>query len=157
METLHFSTQINAPVDVVSSTMLDKTTYEQWSSVFSPGSSFEGSWQEGSEIRFVGPSPSGDGTMGGMLGVIREHRPHEFVSIEYRGMVIDGVEDTTSDDALTVVGTHENYSFAEADGVTTVTVDIDVDEEYADMFREEWPRALATLTELAEERASTRG
>jgi uncharacterized protein YndB with AHSA1/START domain len=154
METQHYSTQINAPVALVWETMLDDATYRQWAGVFSPGSYFEGSWLPGSEIRFLG---SDDDGVGGMVGEIREHRPHEFVSIEYRGQIAGGVEDTTSEDAQKIAGTHENYSFAEADGVTTVSVDIDVAEEWAEDFAEMWPRALAKLKELAEAEASARG
>jgi hypothetical protein len=156
METLHFSTEIKAPVGIASSTMLDDATYREWSSVFSPGSYYEGSWQPGSQITFLGDD-EGDEPVGGMVGVIAEHRPDEFVSIEYTGVILNGDIDTSSEFAQKVKGTRESYSFAEADGITTVSVDIDVDEEWADMFREEWPRALAKLTELAEERASARG
>jgi uncharacterized protein YndB with AHSA1/START domain len=155
METQHYSMEIDAPVERVWETMLDDATYRQWTSVFSPGSYFEGSWMTGSEIRFLGSAEEGE--PGGMVGVIRENRPHEFVSIEYRGQIIDGVEDTESDDARSFIGTHENYSFAEADGVTTVSVDIDVDEKWADDFAEEWPRALAKVKELAEAEATERG
>jgi hypothetical protein len=92
-----------------------------------------------------------------MVAVIREHRPHEFVSIEYRGQILDGVEDTTSDDARKVAGTHEDYSFAESDGSTTVSVDIDVQEEWSEDFAELWPQALDKLRELAEAEAVARG
>jgi uncharacterized protein YndB with AHSA1/START domain len=155
METQHFSQEIDAPVERVWETMLDDATYRQWTSVFSPDSHFEGSWLTGSEIRFLGSDENGG--MGGLVGVIRENRPQEFVSIEYRGQIINGVEDTTSDDARTLVGIHENYSFTETDGVTTVVVDIDVPEPWADALSEEWPRALTALKELAETEAASRG
>jgi uncharacterized protein YndB with AHSA1/START domain len=157
MKTLHFSRTINAPAEIVWETMLDDSTYREWTSVFSPGSYFEGSWLQGSEIRFLGEAGDGDGQMGGLVGVIAEHRPHEFVSIEYRGLIMNGVEDTESDYAQRFRGTHENYTFTEADGVTTLTVDLDVDEEEADMFAEMWPKSLDKLAELAEAEHATRG
>lgn len=128
--------------------MLGDETYRQWTDVFNPGSYYEGSWDKGSEIRFIGSDDTG--ASGGMLGTIVENRPNEFVSIEYSGMIIEGVPDTTSDAAKTVVGTHENYSFSEEDGVTTVTVEMDSDDEYAAMFEESWPVALDKLKELSE-------
>lgn len=155
METMHFSTQINAPAEIVWETMLDDATYRQWTSVFNPGSYFLGSWLPGSEIRFFGSDDSGETS--GMVGVIAEHRPHEFVSIEYRGQIVDGIEDTTSDAAKRLTGTHENYTFTEAHGVTTLTVDVDVDEEWVEMFGEQWPLALEKLTKLAEAEAATQG
>jgi len=158
MKTLHFSTTIDAPAVIVWETMLDDATYREWTSAFSPGSYFEGSWLPGSEIRFLG---EGDGTetepMGGLVGVIAEHRPHEFVSIEYTGVIMNGDVDTESEYARKYTGAHENYTFDESDGVTTLTVDLDVDEGEADMFAEMWPRALASLRALAEAEVGTRG
>ena len=155
MKTLHFSTTIDAPVEVVSKTMLDDATYREWTSTFSPGSYFEGSWQPGSEIRFLGDGHE-DEPLGGMVGVIAEHRPHEFVSIEYTGVILNGAFDTSSEYAQKLKGTHENYTFSESEGVTTLTVDLDVDEEEADMFEEMWPRSLDKLKELAEDQAAGR-
>jgi len=155
METMHFSTEINAPAEIVWETMLDDATYRQWAGVFYPGSYFLGSWLPGSEIRFLGSSEDGD--VGGMVGVIAEHRPHEFVSIEYRGQIVNGIEDTTSADAQRVIGTHENYTFSQADGVTTLVVDIDMDDEFAEMMGDMWPLALAKLKALSEAEAGTRG
>lgn len=155
MKTQHFSTEIKAPADIVWETMLDDATYRQWTTVFNPDSHFLGSWLPGSEIRFLGTGPNGE--VGGMVGVIAEHRPHEFVSIEYRGQIVDGVEDTSSPLAQRIVGTHENYTFTEEGGVTTVAVAIDLDDAYADELSEEWPVALAKLTELAEAEAVTQG
>ncbi|WP_130176225.1 SRPBCC domain-containing protein [Cryobacterium sp. SO1] len=155
MQSQRYEIAVHAPVEVVWETMLDDTTYRLWASTFQPGSYFEGSWLPGSEILFLGDNE--DGTASGMVGVIAEHRPHEFVSIEYRGQIVNGIEDTTSDDARAVAGTHEKYTFTEADGVTTVVVDIDVDNRYADMFAEMWPRALIALRELSETEAHTHG
>jgi len=155
MQTQHYEITVHAPAEVVWETMLDDATYRLWAGAFYPGSYFEGSWLQGSEILFLGDNE--DGTASGMVGVIAEHRPHEFVSIEYRGQIVSGIEDTTSDDARAIAGTHENYTFTEADGVTTVSVDIDVDDQYAEMFAEMWPRALLALRDLSEAEAHTRG
>lgn len=155
MKTLHFSTTIDAPADVVWETMLTDATYRQWASVFHPGSYFEGSWLPGSEIRFLGDNDDNQ-PIGGMVGVVLEHRPHEFVSIEYTGLILNGDVDTESEYAQMFKGTHENYTFTEADGVTTLTVDLDVDEDDADMFAEMWPKALDKLTALSEAETGTR-
>lgn len=158
---MHFSTRITAPADIVWETMLDDATYREWTRAFGGESYFLGTWLPGSEIRFLGDGGSDDAGrsagMAGLVGVIREHRPHEFVSIEYRGLIVDGVEDTTSAVARRLAGTHENYTFTPVDGVTHLVVDIDVDDEYATMFAEAWPRALARLRELAEAEVTTRG
>ena len=149
METLEFEIEIVAPVQTVWSTMLDDDTYRQWSSSFHEGSYYTGDWEKGSTIRFLGPDDSG-GADGGMLGTVVESRPNELVQIEYSGLVDGGDDDTTSDTARRLAGTHETYTFTEDNGVTTVAVEIEVLEQWAPMFREEWPVALDRLRDLAE-------
>ena len=151
METLTFEIEIAAPSHIVWATMLEPDSYRQWTEDFNPGSYYTGDWELGSTIRFLGPNPHDDGAEGGMLGTIVAHRPQEFVSVEYRGMVADGEDDITSDAAKLIAGTHESYSFSEADGVTTLAVEIEVADEWAEMFREEWPVALDRLRSLAEQ------
>lgn len=148
MEKLHFTVRIDAPVHTVWSTMLGDATYREWTSAFQEDSYYEGSWDLGTEIRFLGPSE--DGSLGGMIATVVEKRPDEFVSLEYVGQVVEGVDDTTSDQAKRIIGAHENYSFSETGGVTVVEVDVDTEEDFAAMLGEAWPIALAKLKEVAE-------
>ncbi len=152
MNTLHFTIDINASKQHVWDVMLGDETYRQWTTSFSPGSYFEGSWDEGSTIRFLGPGENGQ-KPGGMISRIAENRPYEFVSIETLGLVNDGVDDTTSADAVAWAGGHENYTFSETDGVTTLEIDLESDgmpESMKAEFAKMWPEALAKLKELAE-------
>jgi uncharacterized protein YndB with AHSA1/START domain len=151
MEKLRYSVKINAPAHAVWSTMLDDASYREWTSVFHSGSYYEGRWDKGAEIRFLGPDD--DGKLGGMIATVEENRPHEFVSLRYTGQIIDGAEDTTSDAAKAFIGAHENYSFREADGATTLEVEVDSEEEFAAEFNAAWPLALARLKELTESRS----
>lgn len=146
MEKLSFSIVINAPREKVWNTMLEKDTYEKWTAAFQEGSTYEGEWKEGSEIKFMGPSE--DGSIGGMYALIAASRPHEFVSIKHLGE-FKGEEKTP---LSTVEGEegYENYTFNEVDGGTEVVVDLNVPAEWKDMFNDMWPRALAKLKEIAE-------
>ncbi|WP_213813679.1 SRPBCC domain-containing protein [Glaciihabitans sp. dw_435] len=148
MKTLHFSIDIAAPVNIVWSTMLDDETYRVWTGAFHEGSRFDGDWNVGSTIRFVGPND--DGTESGLIATVVENRPHEFVSLEYAGQVDRGADDLMSDFARSIAGTHENYSFSESGGTTTLTVDLETDEDYAGMFEDMWPKALDKLKDVAE-------
>lgn len=156
MEKLQFSTKINAPVQTVWSTMLDDATYREWTSAFYEGSYYEGDWNQGSEIRFLGPDENG--SLGGMLATVEESRPHEFVSLRYLGQIVDGVNDTTSDEARAIAGTHENYTFRQAGSMTELDVEIDLaagsDDEFVQMFNDLWPKALDKLKEICEREAS---
>ncbi len=149
MQKIHFSIHINAPREKVWNTMLSEDTYPQWTTAFNPGSYFKGSWEEGSKILFLGPNPDGSGE-GGMIGNIKANQPHEFVSIEYLGIVSNGIEDTTSEEARKWSPAFENYTFKDMNGGTEVLVDIDVADEYKTMFEEMWPKGLQMLKELAE-------
>lgn len=149
MQKLHYSIVVDAPKEKVWDTMLDDATYREWTAAFHPGSYYKGDWHTGSKILFIGPDPETGREMG-MVSRIAENNPYEFISIEHLGIIKDGVEDTTSEEARKWGPAFENYTFKEKDGGTEVEVDMDSQEEYANMFDEMWPRALAKLKELAE-------
>ncbi len=149
MKTQHYSIDINAPKEKVWNTMLDQDTYREWTTAFNEGSRFEGSWDQGSKILFLGPDPE-TGEEGGMVSRIKENRKYEFVSIEHLGIMKDGVEDTTSEEAKKFAPAYENYTFTEKNGVTEVLLDIDVAPEFADYFKDTWPKALLKVKEISE-------
>lgn len=144
MKRQQFKTTINAPREKVWRILWDDATYREWTSAFHPGSHAVTDWKKGSKVIF------GDGTGNGMVSRIEENIPNEYMSIEHLGEVKDGVEDTTSDGVKQWAGAHENYTLKDNNGVTELTVDMDLTEEFAEMFREIWPKALAKVKELAE-------
>lgn len=146
---LHFSIDINAPKEKVWHAMLDEETYGEWTKAFNEGSRFEGNWEKGSKIHFLGPDPETGEEMG-MVSRIAENKPYEFISIEHLGMIKNGVEDMESEEVKKWVPSHENYTFKEKDGTTEVLVDIDIEDEYVKMFNEMWPDALQRLKVIAE-------
>jgi len=148
METLQFSILINAGKQKVWDTMLDDKTYREWTKAFHEGSYYEGSWDKGSEIRFLGPDEKGN--FGGMYSRIKENVPYEFISVEHLGMVKNGVVDTTSEEVKKWTPSFENYTFTEKDGKTEVKIEIQTAEEYKKMMEEMWPRALKALKDLCE-------
>jgi len=152
MEKIHFSIDINAPKEKVYNAMLKEYPYRAWTQVFGPGSHYVGDWGEGSKILFLAPDENGK--MSGMIARIKENRPYEYVSIEYLGIVEDGKEDTTSDEAKKVAEGLESYTYKDKDGKTELLVDIDVqeEEEYVEMFQELWPQALERLKRIVEKR-----
>ncbi len=149
MQKIHFSITINAPKEKVWETMLGDATYREWTKVFHPGSYYEGTWEEGSKILFLGPDV-GENGVSGMVSRIKENRKYEFISIEHLGLVANGVEDTTSEEAKKFAPAYENYTFNEMGGVTELSVDMEIGDAYKDMFDETWPKSLQALKELAE-------
>lgn len=146
MEKLTFSTIINASREKVWNTMLEKDTYQEWTVPFHEGSTYDGNWEEGSEIVFTGPSE--DGSIAGMYAVIAANRPHEFVSIKHLGEIKNGEKSPWP----VVEGQegYENYTLKDVNGDTEVLVELMVPAEWKDMFDDLWPRALAKLKEIAE-------
>lgn len=151
MKTLQFKKAISAPAQKVYESMLglkDKRTYEHWAATFNPTSTYEGNWEKGSKIYFVGLDENGK--KGGMVSEIEAHQPAKFVSIRHYGFLDGDKEITTGEQVEKWAGGHENYSFEESGGVTTVTVDLDTVDDYMDFFKSTYPAALDKLKEVAE-------
>ena len=148
MEKLKYSIVINSPKQKVWNIMLEDKTYRIWTEEFSPGSHYIGNWDQGSKILFLGPS--NDGKLAGMVSRIKENKFHKYISIEHLGEVYDGVEDTTSDRVKVWAGALENYTFNNKDGKTELVVDLDINEEFKEMFEGMWPKALQKLKSLCE-------
>jgi hypothetical protein len=148
MDKLKFSIVINASKEKVWNTMLEDKTYRMWTEEFMPGSHYIGNWNQGSKILFLGPS--NDGKIAGMVSRIKENKLHKYVSIEHLGEVYDGVEDTTSERVKVWAGALENYTFTDKDGKTELVVDMDINEEFKEMFEGMWPKALQKLKSICE-------
>lgn len=151
MNKLEFKITIHAPVTKVYDLMLgiqDKSTYEQWTAAFNPTSSYEGSWDRGSKILFIGTD--GNGEKGGMISKIVENIPNQFVSIQHYGLIKADKEITEGPEVEKWANGLENYSFEENNGTTAITVDLDTTEDFIDFMNDTYPKALNKLKELCE-------
>ncbi len=148
MKKLQFKIDIDAQVEKVYETMLGKSTFKQWASEFNPTSDYEGSWEKGAKILFIGINESGKRE--GMVGKIKENIPYEFVSVRYEGILDGDKEITQGSEVEGWAGSHENYSFSENGGTTTLTVEVDVHDKWMDYFHETYPKALEKLKQLCE-------
>lgn len=151
MKKLQFSTSIHAPASIVYDIMLglkSKSTYEQWTALFNPTSTYEGSWEKGSKIYFIGTGE--DGSRGGMISEIAENISTKFVSIRHYGILQGETEITEGPEVEKWANGLENYSFNEENGTTTVTVDLDTTEDFIDYMNQTYPKALSKLKELCE-------
>ena len=149
MQKLNFSIVIDAPKEKVWHAMLDDKPYREWTRAFNPGSYYKGDWSRGSKMLFLGPDPE-TGQEGGMVSRIAENRPYEYISIEHIGIIQNGIEDTASEAARKMAPAFENYTFKEKDGETEVLVDMNAEDEYAEMFNKMWPEGLQRLKKIAE-------
>jgi len=148
---LQFTASINAPVTKVYDFMLgisSKSTYEQWTSLFNPTSTYEGNWDKGNKILFLGVDDQGE--KGGMVSKIAENIPNQFISIQHCGLFKAGKEITEGPEVEKWANGFENYTFEENNGTTTITVDLDTTEDFLDYMNESYPKALDKLKELCE-------
>lgn len=151
MEKLQFNVNINAPLTKVYDFMLginSTSTYEQWTAVFNPTSTYEGSWEKGGKILFIGIGEHGE--KGGLVSRIVENIPYQFVSIQHYGLIKADKEITEGPDVEKWANGLENYTFVENNGTTTVTVELDTTEDFTDFMNQTYPKALDKLKEICE-------
>ncbi len=151
MEKLQYKISINAPASKVFDMMLgisNKSSYEQWTALFNPTSSFEGTWDKGSKMLFVGTDEKGE--KGGLVSEIADHISNQYISIRHYGLVQGNMEITNGPEVDKWANGFENYTFEESNGTTTVTVDLDTTDEFIDYMNENYPKALEKLKEICE-------
>jgi hypothetical protein len=151
MQKLQFKVSINVPVAKIYDIMLgisNKSTYEQWTALFNPTSTYEGSWEKGSKMLFVGVDEKGE--KGGMVSKIVDNIPDKFVSIQHYGLVMGDKEITEGPEVEKWVNGFEDYHFDETNGTTTVTVELDTIEDFLSYMNEAYPKALNKLKEICE-------
>ena len=151
MKKIQFSIGIHAPASKVYDVMLgmsNKSTYEQWTSLFNPTSTYDGNWNKGSKMLFIGVDEKGE--KGGMVSEIFDNIPNRFISIRHYGLVQGNAEITDGPEVEKWANGFENYTFEESNEFTKVTVDLDTAEDFVDFMNETYPKALEKLKEICE-------
>ena len=152
MKKLQFTILIHTPASEVYDVMLGiskKSTYETWTALFNPTSSFEGNWEKGSKMLFVGTDEKGE--KGGIVSEIYENIPNQFISIRHYGLIQSNIEILDGPEVEKWANGFENYTFTETDGLTNVIVNLDLTEDFMDYMNEAYPKALSKLKEICEE------
>jgi uncharacterized protein YndB with AHSA1/START domain len=147
LKRFELSIDIAAPVSRVYQMLIGSESYAMWTSAFGEGLYFEGSWQTGQRIRFL--TQEGHG----VTSEVAENRPNEFLSIRHLGYIDDdGIEDTSSEAIRAWAPAYENYTFTATPQGTKLTVSQDITDDFESM-PDAWPKALAILKALCENRA----
>jgi len=144
MKTLHFSIIINAPKRKVWNTLWEDKTFRDWASIIDEGLYMVGEIKEGNEVQFI-TSVSGDG----VTSLIEKFVQGEFVSFRHMADTKDNGEREREKEWT---GGTESFSLAESDGVTTLTVNIDVPPGQEETFKVVLPKALGRVKILAEKK-----
>ncbi|MEB2780736.1 SRPBCC domain-containing protein [Algoriphagus sp. C2-6-M1] len=145
---LHFEILIEKSPAEVYRIMLEKPSYEEWTDVFSPGSTYIGTWEKGSKILFV--SLGEEGNQNGLVSKVIKNIPNKHVDVEHLGELKEGVEIMEGKEVEMWKGAHEKYTFEPKGGDTLLLIDLDSTMEFDEYFTGMWPKALDKLKEICE-------
>jgi uncharacterized protein YndB with AHSA1/START domain len=139
MKTITFTPEIHAPIEKVWEALWNEDAYTEWTKHFVPGSYYESDWQIGGKTLLLGP----DGN--GMFATITKlEKPYEVIFL-HQGEIWDGGEKESIAE-----GAYEKYVLIESNGSTTLTVSVDVDEQYEDHMDEGFSKGLDEVKRIAE-------
>jgi len=142
MQKLQFSINIEAPRERVWNTLWEDKTFRDWANNIDEGMYMVGEIKEGNQVQFF--SISGYG----VTSLVEKLAVNEFVSFRHMADTQDNGEREREKEWT---GGTESYSLAENDGVTTLTVNMDVPPGQEETFKDRLPKALAKVKMLAEE------
>lgn len=138
---LNYAVEIRAPRPRVWEQMLSDAGYRDWTAAFCEGSHYEGRWETGADMRFLGPSGEG------MRARIEQAQAPGYVSIEQLGELAGGMPKEGSD----WQGVFERYRLLEQAGGTRLEIELSqVPDAYVEMMNSLWPAALQRLKQACE-------
>lgn len=144
MRKIQFSIEINASKEKVWETLWSDITFREWANIIDEGTYIKGVLKEGNEVQFIS-SINGYG----VTSLVKELRVNEFVLFRHRA---DTKESGEQEREKEWTGGEESYSLAEKEGITTLTVEIDMPYEMEEIFSISFPNALEMVKDLAEKR-----
>ncbi|MDQ1280787.1 MAG: hypothetical protein QG670_2050 [Thermoproteota archaeon] len=141
---IQFPIEIKAPRERVWNTLWEDKTLRDWANIVDEGTYMVGEMKEGREVQFIS-SVSGYG----VTSLIEKLVPNEFVSFR---QIADTKNSGEREREKEWTGGTESYSLVEKDGVTTLTVELDVPRGQEETFKIRFPKALERVKILAEKK-----
>ncbi|MDF2552302.1 MAG: ATPase [Chryseobacterium sp.] len=139
METLEYNIEIDATPERVWTVLWDDLSYRQWTSAFTEGSFYIGTWEEDSLMKFFDPNNNG------MYSRVLKNDPNKEMTFLHLGEIYDGVEVPQDwGDAI------ESYILEETETGTNLTAKINTSEEFKGFFEDKFPAALQNVKNLSE-------
>lgn len=150
MQKLQFKIEINAPAMKVWDVLWNDKTYAEWTKAFGQGGRAETDWQEGSRVHFLADNTDGTHGFDGMYALIEKAVPGKEMSFKHLGVVKDGNELPLDEESRKWAGSMENYYLKEENGRTILECEMDMQDEYVEMFNKTFPEAFRSVKELSE-------
>jgi hypothetical protein len=142
MKRMHFSLEIKASKEKVWKTLWEEKTFRDWQNIIDEGTYMVGEMKEGNEVQFIS-SVSGYG----VTSLIEKLIPNEFVAFRH---IADTKNSGEREREMEWTGGKESYSLSEIDGITTLTVELNVPHEQVETFKVRLPKALERVKVLTE-------
>lgn len=142
MNELEFTVEINASKEKVWNTLWQDETFRQWSGLIDPGTYMKGELQLGNEVEFISAENGY-----GVTSLVAEVVPTEYLLLKHQADTQDSGEQEREKEWT---GGEESYHLKEVSGVTSLTVTFSVPATQEEYFKENYPRALDCVKELAE-------
>lgn len=139
METLEYQIEINAEPEKVWTVLWSDISYRQWTSAFTEGSFYVGTWEEDSIMKFFDPENNG------MYSRVLKNDPNKEMIFLHLGEIFDGVEVPQDWGDAT-----ESYLLEETEDGTKLTAKIKSSEEFKGFFEDKFPNALKNVKHLSE-------
>lgn len=140
MKLLEYTIQINTTAEKVWDVLFTQDNYKKWASAMNEGTYFEGTWEEGSIMKFLDPKNNG------MYNLVEKNIPNKQLSMKHLGWILEGVltpqnwEDSTLD-----------YMLEPNENGTLLIGKVNSLDEFVDFFNSKYPKNFENIKNLAEE------
>ena len=139
MKLLEYTIQINATPEKVWEVLFTQDNYKKWASAMNEGTYFEGTWEEGSIMKFLDPKNNG------MYNLVEKNIPNKQLSMKHLGWILEGElspqgwEDSTLD-----------YILEPNENGTLLIGKVNSLDEFVDFFNSKYPKNFENIKNLAE-------
>ena len=142
--TISKSIEIEAPKKKVWEVLLSPEYVNIWTSEFSEGSTVESDWRMGGTVIYK------DKDGNGLKGRVTDKKSNELLRVEFEGVLERGAENPDNDEFVMWKGCTDEYMLSERQGVTVLSVESEVPEEYFEPFGPLWDKSLRKIKQIAE-------
>ena len=139
MKILEFKTQISAPAEKVWKVLFTQHENRNWPSAVNEGTYFEGTWEEGSVMRFL------DDENNGMYNSVEKNIPNRELTMKHLGWIYGGELSPQNWEDSTVT-----YLLEPNENGTLLTGKINALDEFVDFFNSKYPSNFEKVKKLSE-------
>ncbi|MDQ0477812.1 MULTISPECIES: SRPBCC domain-containing protein [Chryseobacterium] len=140
MRLLEFKIQINATPEKVWEVLFTQDAYQKWASAMNEGTYFEGTWEEGSVMKFLDPKNNG------MYNKVIKNIPNRELSMKHLGWIFDGELSPQDWEDSTI-----SYFLEPYENKTLLIGRVNSLDEFVDFFNTKYPKNFEKIKELSEE------